>query len=286
MQHLNKVDATLKRVKHKLLVLSGKGGVGKSTVAVNVAMGLAQEGYSVGLLDIDVHGPSVPAMLGLDGAQGLGSEEGLEPVTIGSLKVMSLGFLLPEDSTPVIWRGPKKMGAIEQLLGDTLWGDLDYLVVDCPPGTGDEPLSIAQLIGSPKALIVTTPQRIATIDVKKSISFCKQLNIRIIGVVENMNGVICPHCNQRIQIFPTGRVQEMCADMGTLLLASLPMDPRVATGADQGLTLTGLTGSPVQEAMLPVVQAVVSATFGDTPPHSVEGGGPAHLQGAPKTKNG
>lgn len=252
------VKATLAKVAHKLLVLSGKGGVGKSTVAVNLAVALAQNGKRVGLLDIDVHGPSVPGMLGLDGARPETLDGGFSPLEIGDLKVMSLGFLLRDSDTPVIWRGPMKMSAIEQLLGQTAWGELDYLVVDCPPGTGDEPLSIAQMIPDAEALIVTTPQRVATLDVRKSISFCRQMGLKILGVVENMNGVVCPDCGKRIDVFPAGMAARMCQEMQVPLLASLPIDPSVSAMADRGINQMASAGKPTQDAMAELVMAVLA----------------------------
>jgi len=260
VERLKVVAATLRRIRNKILVLSGKGGVGKSTVAANLALALVQRGRRVGLLDIDVHGPSIPAMLGLDGARPGGTEHGIEPVSVHGLKVMSIGFLLEGADTPVIWRGPMKMGAIEQLLAETQWGDLDDLVVDCPPGTGDEPLSIAQLVPDAKALVVTTPQRIATLDVRKSIAFCRQVGLDVLGVVENMNGVVCPHCGGRVEVFPSGGAERMCKEMGVPLLASLPMDPAVARDADSGIALTAHASPPVRAAMQALVEAVLERT--------------------------
>ena len=214
----------------------------------------------MGLLDIDVHGPSIPAMLGLDAARPGGTEHGIEPVSVHGLKVMSLGFLLEGADMPVIWRGPMKMGAIEQLLAETQWGDLDDLLVDCPPGTGDEPLSIAQLIPDAKALVVATPQRIATLDVRKSITFCRQVGLNVLGVVENMNGVVCPHCGEWIEVFPSGGAEKMCKDLGVPLLVSLPMDPAVARDADSGITQMVTAGPPVRAAMHALVEAVLERT--------------------------
>ncbi|MFA5757351.1 MAG: Mrp/NBP35 family ATP-binding protein, partial [Smithellaceae bacterium] len=187
-----RLQARLCRIQHKIVVLSGKGGVGKSTVAVNLATALALHGLRVGLLDVDIHGPSVPTMLGLEGESLKGNPGELFPVEFGGLKVMSLGFLLQNPDDAVIWRGPMKMGVIKQFLTDVNWGDLDYLIIDAPPGTGDEPLSLCQLIQPlTGAVIVTTPQKIAAIDVRKSISFCRRVNVPVLGVVENMSGFVC-----------------------------------------------------------------------------------------------
>ena len=223
-------------VKHKILVLSGKGGVGKSTVAVNLAVSLALAGKRVGLLDIDVHGPSVPKLLHLEGKPVEGSEAGILPVEYTDhLKVMSIGFLMPEGEQAVIWRGPMKHGVIRQFLAQTLWGELDYLVVDSPPGTGDEPLSIAQfLAGQAKAVVVTTPQEVALSDVRKSILFCRKLDLPVLGVVENMSGFVCPHCGKVSHIFKSGGGEEMAKAMEVPFLGRVPMDPDVVASCDAG----------------------------------------------------
>jgi len=245
-------------VKHKVLVLSGKGGVGKSTVAVNLAFALAAKGKRVGLLDIDIHGPSIPVMLGLEHEHPMPYGEGLLPVEIGDLKVMSIGFLLQQNDNAIIWRGPLKMGAIEQFLRDVEWGELDFLVVDAPPGTGDEPLSVGQLLPDARAVIVTTPQKVSTADVRKSISFCRALSLPVIGVVENMNGLVCPKCGERITVFPQGEAEKMAREMNVPFLASLPMDPQVAAGADQGKTFAAESDSPMAKALAPVVETVLA----------------------------
>ena len=191
------LESRLCRIRRKIVVLSGKGGVGKSTVAVNIAVALQMAGKRVGLLDIDIHGPSIPTMLGLESETLQGGADGLLPIDLDGLKVMSLGFLLPDPDKAVIWRGPLKMGVIKQFLKDVAWGDLDYLIIDSPPGTGDEPLSVCQLIGNlDGAVVVTTPQKVAAVDVRKSITFCRQLKVPVLGVVENMSGFACPKCGE------------------------------------------------------------------------------------------
>jgi ATP-binding protein involved in chromosome partitioning len=224
------------KIKHKIMVLSGKGGVGKSTVAANVAIALAMEGRQVGLLDVDFHGPSIPKLLGLEGQQFGTDGQDIIPVDFGTgIKVMSLGFLLPNQDTAVIWRGPVKMGAIKQLLSDVRWGDLDYLVIDFPPGTGDEALSVAQLLPDcDGAVIVTTPQDIALSDVRKSIDFCRQLKIRVIGVIENMSGLVCPHCNTVIDVFKQGGGEIMANEMGVPFLGRIPIEPQIVEASDRG----------------------------------------------------
>lgn len=230
-----KLQSRLCRIRHKVVVLSGKGGVGKSTVAVNLAMGLVMAGKRVGLLDVDIHGPSVPTMLGLERVALQGSEEGMLPVELDKLKVMSLGFLLPNPDDAVIWRGPMKAGVIKQFLKDVVWGDLDFLVIDSPPGTGDEPLSICQLIDQlDGAVVVTTPQKVAAVDVRKSITFCRQLHLPVLGVVENMSGFVCPKCGEVTQILPSGGGRLIATSMGVPFLGAIPLDPQIAQACDGG----------------------------------------------------
>ncbi|MFC1601004.1 iron-sulfur cluster carrier protein MrpORP [Candidatus Sumerlaeota bacterium] len=226
----------MNRIQHKILVLSGKGGVGKSSVAVNLAMSLALAGKKVGLLDADMHGPSVPKLLGLEQHSPIIKGDVLLPVEFeDKLKVMSLGFLLRGRSQAVIWRGPRKTGAIKQFLKDVDWGDLDFLVIDLPPGTGDEPLSICQLIENPTgAVVVTTPQEIALADVRRSINFCRQLATPVIGVVENMSGFACPHCGETTDIFKSGAGEAMAAEMNVPFLGRIPLDSEITRSCDSG----------------------------------------------------
>jgi len=226
----------MEKIGQKLLVLSGKGGVGKSTVAANLAVSLAQTGKKVGLLDIDVHGPSIPKLLGLDGRQITGVEDGLLPVRMNdNLAVMSIGFLLPGIGEPVIWRGPRKHGVIRQFLKDVAWGSLDYLVVDSPPGTGDEPMSIAQLVGAPAgAVIVTTPQDVAIADVRRCVSFCTTLSLPVVGIVENMSGYTCPKCGESVDLFKTGGGKALAEEMKVPFLGTIPINPDIVTAGDAG----------------------------------------------------
>lgn len=233
-------DANLKsnlgRIKHKIMVLSGKGGVGKSTVAANISVAIALEGNKVGILDTDFHGPSIPTLLNLDNARPTSDGNSILPVTLTEgIKVMSIGFLLPNQDDAVIWRGPMKMNVIKQLLTEVNWGDLDYLIIDFPPGTGDEPLSVAQLIpGSDGAIIVTTPQDLSLNDVKKCINFCRQVNVPVLGVLENMSGLVCPHCNNVIDIFKKGGGETMAAQMGVPFLGRIPIEPTIVEASDAG----------------------------------------------------
>ncbi len=222
-------------IRHKIIVLSGKGGVGKSTVAANLAVSLALAGRKVGLLDVDVHGPSIPRMLSLDGARLEVRDGAIQPVDKGGMKVMSVAFMLQKNDDAVIWRGPMKAGVIRQFLKDVEWGELDYLVVDSPPGTGDEPLSVCQLLkSSDGALVVTTPQDVATDDVRKSINFCRQLGMPVVGVVENMSGFVCPKCGEIVDIFKRGGGERMAAEMKVPFLGRIPIDPAVGDSCDSG----------------------------------------------------
>jgi len=252
------LESRLCRIKHKIVVLSGKGGVGKSTVAVNLAMALKLAGKRVGLLDADIHGPSIPTMLGLEGESFRGSNDGLLPIDFDGLKVMSLGFFLPSQDEAVIWRGPMKMGAIKQFLKDVAWGELDYLVIDSPPGTGDEPLSICQLIGKlDGAVIVTTPQKVAAVDVRKSISFCRTVRVPVLGVVENMSGFVCPTCGESTAILRSGGGRHMATDMNVPFLGSIPIDPKIAEACDRGqVFVQKFAASPTAVVMQDILRPI------------------------------
>lgn len=231
-----KLRSRLAAIKHKILVLSGKGGVGKSTVAANLALSLAEAGKQVGLLDVDVHGPSIPTLLGLTGQTLHGTDDGILPVCpLPNLKVMSIAFALPSADEAIIWRGARKAGVIQQFLRDVEWGELDYLIVDAPPGTGDEPLTAAQLIGDPTgAIIVTTPQQVAVADVRRCITFCHEIGLPVLGVVENMSGLVCPHCNMIIDLFKTGGGRAMASELDVPFLGAIPLDPGVVQSGDSG----------------------------------------------------
>jgi Mrp family chromosome partitioning ATPase len=223
-------------VKHVIMVLSGKGGVGKSTVSVNLAYALSNHGKKVGLLDLDMHGPNIPKMLGIEEHKLAMMDDKIEPVHVtGMLSVISMAFLLPDTSTPIIWRGPMKMAAIQQFLSDVNWGSLDYLVVDLPPGTGDEALTIAQLAPNVRgAVIVTTPQDVATLDAVKSAKFIEKLGLPVIGVVENMSGMICPHCGEEIDLFGKGGGKKIAEDLKIPFLGAIPLDIEMRKAGDEG----------------------------------------------------
>jgi Mrp family chromosome partitioning ATPase len=247
------------RIKRKLIVLSGKGGVGKSTVAVNLAVSLALKGKSVGLLDVDIHGPNVPKMLGV-GTQNLRTQSNtIYPLEVGNgLRVISIGFLVPSEDEAVVWRGPMKMIVIKQFLKDVEWGDLDYLIVDSPPGTGDEPLSVCQLIeGLDGAIVITTPQDLALSDVRRSIRFCRLLKVPVIGVIENMSWFVCPHCGQRTDLFKSGGGRKMADLVGVPFLGEVPFDPGIVRASDDGRPyIRSFSQSEAAKAFEKIVQIV------------------------------
>ena len=253
-------------VKHVILVLSGKGGVGKSTVSVNLAFALANHGKNVGLLDLDFHGPNIPKMLGIEDQRPAVLANVIEPVHVtGNLSVMSMAFLLPDTSTPVVWRGPMKMVAIQQFLAEVNWGALDYLVVDLPPGTGDEALTIAQLAPNVRgAVIVTTPQDVAVMDAIKAAKFIEKLDLPVIGVIENMNGMICPHCGEVINLFSSGGGRKAAEDLGVPYLGAIPLDPEMVKAGDEGRPyILRHKDSPTGKAVDSVMQCLVAQIESD-----------------------
>ncbi len=235
-QKEERLQEQLRQIKHTIVVMSGKGGVGKSTVAANLAIALAQRNYKVGLMDADIHGPNIPKMLGIERSQLMSAGNGIRPVMYSSnLKVISVAFMLASTDDAVIWRGPLKHAMIRQFLSDVSWGELDYLIIDLPPGTGDEPLSVAQTIQHVDGgIIVTTPQDVALLDSRKTVTFARKLNIPVRGIVENMSGFICPHCGKRTDIFKTGGGEKAAMEMNVPFLGKIPLDPDVVTLCDDG----------------------------------------------------
>jgi ATP-binding protein involved in chromosome partitioning len=250
---------TLAQIRHKILVMSGKGGVGKSSVAVGLALALARAGHKVGLMDVDIHGPNVLRMLGLKEPFDLASAQfKMPPELFHNLKVMSIEAVMRDREIAVIWRGPLKHQLIRQFLTEVQWGFLDYLVIDAPPGTGDEPMSVAQTIPEAKAVIVTTPQEISLADVRKSINFCQKINLEILGLMENMSGYHCPHCGQDLPLFRKGGGEKTAQAFNIPFLGALPFDPQVVEAADQGqLTELKPEKSPFFEALRPLVNYLV-----------------------------
>ena len=252
------ITKTLQKIKHTIVVMSGKGGVWKSTVAVNLAYDLSMRGVNVGLMDVDLHGPSTLKMLDIEKGVVKGDKEGIFPAEVNPhLKVMSMGFFLSSEDTPVIWRGPVKMGAIRQFLEEVHWGELDYLIIDMPPGTGDEPLSIAQLIPDiTGTVIVTTPQDIALLDSKKAVNFAKIIKMPVIGIIENMSGFNCPHCDGYIDIFKTGGGEIAAQELGVPFLGRVPLDAQMVEAADSGTPFVMQKESKVKDAFGQIVENV------------------------------
>ncbi len=262
MQNDNeRLERNLKKIKHKILVISGKGGVGKSTVSVNLASGLALRGYKTGLLDIDIHGPSTAKMLGMEG-QSLGhTDEGILPLKVNDkLCAVTMAALLEETDTPVIWRGPLKMKVIRQFLADVLWPELDYLIIDSPPGTGDEPLSVCQIIGDVTgAVIITTPQEVSLLDARKTIRFSQLLKVPVLGLIENMSGFICPHCGKVSHIFQSGGGEKTAKEYDISFLGKLPIEMDIVSSGDDGKPyIYNHQDNPTSKSMMAIVDLIVS----------------------------
>jgi ATP-binding protein involved in chromosome partitioning len=254
-----KVSLALSQMKNRLLVFSGKGGVGKSTVAANLALALVRKGDKVGLLDVDIHGPNLAKMLGVEDKKLDVSSGVIKPVEVKkNLKLVSMSFLLQDPDLPVIWRGPMKMKAIQQFLGDVKWGELDWLVIDSPPGTGDEPLSVAQLIPATGAVVVTTPQEVSLMDSRKAVAFARRLNLKVLGIIENMSGMVCPHCGKRIDLFKEGGGQRAALELGVPFLGKIPLDPEIVTLGDEGKAFIDIhPQSEASQAFMRIVDNII-----------------------------
>lgn len=230
-----KLTQVLGDIRHKIMVMSGKGGVGKSSVSAGLALVLAAKGYQVGLLDVDIHGPSLAGMMGVQGLLDISADQQVIPKTVNPrLKVVSMQSLMQNRDQAVIWRGPAKSGVIRQFVGDVQWGRIDFLIIDAPPGTGDEPLSVAQIIPEAQAVIVTTPQEVALADVRKSINFCRTVHLSMLGLIENMGPFACPCCGKSISLFKSGGGEATAKQMEVPFLGSLPFDPNVVKVFDAG----------------------------------------------------
>lgn len=237
-QNQPKENENLKRIKNKIMVISGKGGVGKSTVSVNLAMGLSLKGFRVGVMDIDIHGPSIAKMLNIEGQKlGINRASNMHmPVEVfTNFYALTIASMLEDPEQPIVWRGPLKMGAIKQFLEDIEWPELDYLIIDSPPGTGDEPLSAAQLIGKVTGtVIVSTPQEVALIDSRKAVRFAQMLKMPVLGIVENMSGFVCPHCGEKTDLFKEGGAEKAAEEMNVNFLGKIPIEPEIVHSGDSG----------------------------------------------------
>ncbi|OGR57750.1 MAG: ATPase [Desulfobacula sp. RIFOXYB2_FULL_45_6] len=232
------IKTSLAKIKHKIFVLSGKGGVGKSSVSANLAASLSRKGYKTGLMDVDVHGPSIAHMLGLTEILDISEDHLLLPKQVSeNLKVVSVQALMQDKDQAIIWRGPAKTGMIRQFVSSVEWGELDFLIIDAPPGTGDEPLTVVQTIPEALGVIVTTPQEIALADIRKSISFCKTVRLKTLGIVENMAGFKCPHCHEPIDLFSSGGGERTAKAQGLTFLGSIPFDTDVVASGDSGVPI-------------------------------------------------
>lgn len=255
------INSTLSRIKYKIFVMSGKGGVGKSSVAVNLAAALAKKGKKVGLLDVDIHGPSVPHLLGLKGLLDVEKSKIIKPKKYNeNLSVVSMESLLQDPDQAVLWKGPMKTSAIRQFVADVSWGDLDYLVIDSPPGTGDEPMTVLKTIPDALCVVVTTPQEISLADVRKSINFLQYAKANILGIVENMSGLICPHCSGEVSLFKKGGGKDLAEKYGLTFLGAIPLDPASVVAGDLGMPVVLIDDpSPAKDALNKLAQSVEDA---------------------------
>ncbi len=252
-----KASSRMSRIKHKILVGSGKGGTGKSTIAANLAVDLKRKGYRVGLLDADITGPDIPKLLGIEDLRLHSGPEGIEPADADGIKVVSTALLLKKKDSAVVWRGPKKAAAIRQFLSDVNWGDLDFLIVDLPPGTSDEPMSVVNLMPDISgAIVVTTPQGVALLDSRKAVNMFLAMEVPVLGIIENMSGLTCPRCKERIEIFKSENGKSAARELGVDFLGAIPMVPEVGSLADRGVAFTG-RGTNAEEAFDAIVSKVL-----------------------------
>ncbi|BDQ35987.1 iron-sulfur cluster carrier protein [Pseudodesulfovibrio nedwellii] len=255
------IETTLEKIKYKLFIMSGKGGVGKSSVSVNVAAALAARGFKVGLLDVDIHGPSVPTLLGISGTLDIDRGSLMIPKEYNeNLHVMSMESLLKDPDQAVLWRGPMKTSAIRQFVSDVQWGELDFLVVDSPPGTGDEPMTVLKTVPDALCVVVTTPQEVSLSDVRKSINFLQYAQANVLGVVENMSGLICPHCHEAIDLFKKGGGKDLAEKYGLEFLGAIPLDPATVVAGDLGTPVVLLEeDSQSKKALIELADTIAEA---------------------------
>ncbi|WP_243309981.1 Mrp/NBP35 family ATP-binding protein [Fundidesulfovibrio agrisoli] len=273
-QQDERISTALSRIKYKIFVMSGKGGVGKSSITVNLAASLARKGHKVGILDVDLHGPSVPRMLGLSGNLEANEKGEVTPKQCGdNLYVVSMESLLKDPDQAVLWRGPMKTSAIRQFIGEIQWGELDYLVIDSPPGTGDEHMTVLKTIPDALCVVVTTPQEVSLADVRKAINFLQYAKANILGIVENMSGLICPHCSKEIALFKKGGGEELAKKYGIEFLGAIPLDPVAVVAGDVGRPVALMDeASPVKDALLALADAIDKAAQSSLEAHATLGG--------------
>lgn len=254
----DQTSTRMSRIKHKIVVGSGKGGVGKSTVTVNLGVALQSKGYKVGILDADITGPCIPKLMGVEDKKVRPGKDGIEPVDANGVKVISMALLLESKDSAVLWRGPMKMAALKQFLSEVNWGDLDFLLVDLPPGTSDEPISVAQLIQDlDGAIIVTTPQDVALLDSRKAVNMFLMMNVRVLGIIENMSGLICPHCGEKIDVFKIGGGEKAAKELEVPFLGAIPLDAEIGRLGDMGVAFTGRSIA-ASKAFDKIVEAVMN----------------------------
>jgi Mrp family chromosome partitioning ATPase len=254
------IFSTLSKIRYKLFIMSGKGGVGKSSVTVNAAAALASKGFSVGILDVDIHGPSVPRLLNLSGRIEADERgELLNPIRYNErLAVISMDSLLQDRDSAILWRGPKKTAAIRQFISDVNWGELDFLLIDSPPGTGDEHMTVLKTIPDALCIVVTTPQEISLADVRKAVNFLQYAKANVLGVVENMSGLHCPYCHQEIELFKKGGGKLLAEQYGIAFLGDVPLDPATVVAADKGMPVVLLDGDfPAKRSFLELADNIV-----------------------------
>ncbi len=253
------IQSSLEKIKHKLMIMSGKGGVGKSSIAANIAVTLSNRGLKTGLMDVDLHGPSIAGIMGLSGLLDVVDGKFMQPKAFSeNLKLVSVASLMQDENQAIIWRGPAKIGAIRQFIADVKWDNLDYLIIDSPPGTGDEPLTVAQTIPDAEAIIVTTPQEVSLADVRKSINFCKHVNMKVLGLVENMGTFTCPHCGEPVDLFKKDGGRATAEQMSVPFLGTIPFYQDMVKACDDGKpVMSNKVDSPFHKAFEEITRKII-----------------------------
>ena len=253
------IQSSLEKIKHKLMIMSGKGGVGKSSIAANIAVTLSNRGLKTGLMDVDLHGPSIAGIMGLSGLLDVVNGKFMQPKAFSeNLKLVSMASLMQDENQAIIWRGPAKIGAIRQFIADVKWDNLDYLIIDSPPGTGDEPLTVAQTIPDAEAIIVTTPQEVSLADVRKSINFCRHVNMKVLGLIENMGTFTCPHCGEPVDLFKKDGGRATAEQMSVPFLGTIPFYQDMVKACDDGKpVMSNKVNSQLHEAFEEITRKII-----------------------------